>query len=175
MAEFNENLWAPWRIGYIREASHEAEPGKPPVCFLCEYILQPEHDVEHHVVWRSDKTIVLLNRFPYTSGHLLVAPVTHVPSLETLADEVLLEVSIRLRDGQTVLRNAVQAQGFNIGANIGRCAGAGLPDHVHWHVVPRWNGDTNFMSSVANTRVIPEALDDLYHRFIEIAAAMPRP
>ncbi len=157
MPERNENVWAPWRMEYIRQAC-EPEPG----CFLCAYAGMPDADAAHYVLWRSAAVLVLLNRYPYTNGHLLVAPQAHVGALDALDEAVLCEMTRRLRDAVRVLREVVQAEGFNIGMNLGRCAGAGLPDHVHWHVVPRWSADTNFMSVVGNARVIPQSLDDVY-------------
>lgn len=157
MPERNENVWAPWRMEYIRQA---AEPDQ--ACFLCAYADRPDSDAANYVLWRSEQVIVLLNRYPYTNGHLLVAPRAHVGELDALDEPVLCEMTRRLRDAVRVLRAVVQAEGFNIGMNLGRCAGAGLPDHVHWHVVPRWSADTNFMSVVGNARVIPQALDEVY-------------
>ncbi len=157
MPEHNENVWAPWRMEYIRQAS-QPDQG----CFLCAYSGQPGHDAANYVLWRSERVLVLLNRYPYTNGHLLVAPRAHVGELDALDEPVLCEMTRRLRDSVRVLRDVVQAEGFNIGMNLGRCAGAGLPDHAHWHVVPRWSADTNFMSVVGNARVIPQSLDEVY-------------
>ena len=157
MPERNENVWAPWRMEYIRQASQPQQGW-----FLCAYAGRPQDDPAHYVLWRSGRVLVLLNRYPYTNGHLLVAPLAHVGTLDALDEGVLCEMTVRLRDAVCVLREVVQAEGFNIGMNLGRCAGAGLPDHVHWHVVPRWSADTNFMSVVGNARVIPQALDEVY-------------
>jgi ATP adenylyltransferase len=122
------------------------------------------------VVWRSGRTLALLNRFPYTTGHLLLAPTAHCGELEELPDDVLVELTLRIRDAKRVLQKALGAEGFNIGMNLGRCAGAGLPDHVHWHIVPRWGGDTNFMAVTGQVRVIPEALQAVYEKFQAAAA-----
>jgi len=103
----------------------------------------------------------VMNRFPYTNGHLLVAPAAHKPDMASLADEELLDLSRTIRDGVAILQKTVRAQGFNVGYNLGLCAGAGLPDHLHAHIVPRWAGDTNFMPVLGDTRVIPDSLDAL--------------
>lgn len=161
MAEFNQNLWAPWRMEYIRALGPDlTDEG----CFLCRDWTQPEKDRDHHVLWRGRTAFVVMNRFPYTNGHLLVAHARHVPDLTDLSDDELLEMTRLIRDAEAVLRHALKPQGFNIGYNLGRCAGAGLPGHLHAHIVPRWSGDTNFMAVLDNTRVIPDALDALYQQ-----------
>ncbi|RJP35939.1 MAG: HIT domain-containing protein [Phycisphaerales bacterium] len=159
MSEFNTNLWAPWRMDYIRSLSAEAaESG----CFLCRYASTPEDDAANHVVWRGADCLVVMNRFPYTNGHLMVAPTCHVGELADVPDDVYARMSDAVRKSVTLLKLTVSAQGFNIGYNLGLCAGAGLPDHVHAHVVPRWNGDTNYMAVLGKVRVVPDALDALY-------------
>ncbi len=154
MAEFHDNLWAPWRMAYINELAAGAR-----TCFLCDYREHPELDDSNHVVWRGPHTLTLLNRYPYTNGHLLIAPLEHGGDLTRLPDPVMHELAVRLRIMQGVLRECLHADGFNIGMNLGRCAGAGLPDHVHFHIVPRWTGDTNFMSVLGNSRIIPQSLE----------------
>jgi len=159
MAEVNQNLWAPWRMEYI----HSLAPGaEDEGCFLCNYWETPADDPKNYVVWRTDRVLVVMNRFPYTNGHLLIAPAGHVGDLGGLGDAVLAAMMNATRDAVALLADTVNAHGYNIGINLGRCAGAGLPDHVHTHVVPRWNGDTNYMAIVGNVRVIPQALDALY-------------
>lgn len=143
---------------YIRSIDQEeAEQG----CFLCRYRDTPEQDDANHVLWRSASSLVVMNRFPYTNGHLLVAPLLHKPDFVALDDDELLDLTKTVRDGVSALEETIQAQGFNIGYNLGRCAGAGLPGHLHAHIVPRWSGDTNFMAVIGNARVIPDALDVL--------------
>jgi ATP adenylyltransferase len=112
-----------------------------------------------HVVWKGERAAVVLNAYPYTSGHVMVVPVRHVDELEELAAEESVEVWAAATDAVRALKIAYRAQGVNVGANLGAAAGAGLPGHLHVHVLPRWSGDTNFMTSVAETRVLPEALD----------------
>lgn len=143
-------LWAPWRIEYIRGP-------KDGLCFLCEKGAHPSPN--DHVVHRGRRCYVLLNDFPYNSGHLLVAPYRHIGSLAELTDEERNELLALMTQGTTVLGRLMSPQGFNLGFNIGEAAGAGVAEHVHGHVVPRWAGDTNFMSVISDTRVVPEALE----------------
>jgi ATP adenylyltransferase len=172
MPEFNRNIWTPWRMAYI-----DALEGKPAAgdCFLCRYREAPSDDESNGVLWRTARTLVVLNRFPYTNGHLMVAPTAHVGAFEDLADDVLCEMTLRLRDAKRVLGEVVGAQGFNIGINLGHCAGAGLPEHVHWHIVPRWVGDTNFMAILDDVRLIPQALTALREKFLAAAARLGLP
>ena len=153
----HRNLWAPWRMEYIDSLANE-DAG----CFLCRDRDHPADDRQQLVLWRGEHSFVVLNRFPYTSGHLLVAPLAHQATLGELDDPTLLEIQHHLVHTQELLSQAIRAQGFNVGINVGRCAGAGLPGHLHYHIVPRWNGDTNFMPVFAGVRVIPQSLTDLY-------------
>jgi ATP adenylyltransferase len=114
------------------------------------------------VLVRGEHAFVMLNAFPYTNGHLMVAPVRHTADMNDLSDEELLEVMHLVRESVNLLREAYRPDGFNIGINLGRAAGAGIVDHLHWHIVPRWNGDTNFMPVLADVRVIPDSLDNTY-------------
>lgn len=168
MPEQTRTLWAPWRMSYIRSINDE---GKPEGCFLCRYWSEAASDRANHVVWRGRQCMTLFNSFPYNNGHLLIAPGGHIPLLSDLDEEGLCEMMRMIRDAQALLAAVIRPNGFNIGINVGRCAGAGLPDHIHAHIVPRWDGDTNFMSVIGDTRVIPQSLDDLY---TEMAAAAPR-
>ena len=157
----NKNLWAPWRIEYLQSLD-PSESTENPSCFLCNYWNDPASDEKNLVLWRTQKCLVLFNRFPYTGGHLLIAPAAHQPDLHNLDDDTILEMMKLARDAQTALTHTIKPHGYNIGININRCAGAGLPDHVHLHLVPRWDGDTNFMAVTGQVRVISQALDDLY-------------
>jgi ATP adenylyltransferase len=163
MAEFNENVWAPWRMEYIRSLDVEKEEEG---CFLCRYWQQPDRDGANRVVWRSDGAFAVMNRFPYTNGHMLIAHAAHKGDMTDLSEDELFEMTRLTRDCVGLLRKTVHAQGFNVGYNIGRCAGAGLPDHLHLHVVPRWGGDTNFMPVVGDLRVIPDSLDKLHAELV---------
>lgn len=144
-------LWAPWRIEYITRPK-DAE------CVFCS--ASAAHGAEaDRVVQRGPRCFTILNAFPYAPGHVMVAPHRHVAQLDELADEELLEMMQQSRSVIRGLREAMSPDGFNVGLNLGTVAGAGIADHLHLHVVPRWNGDTNFMPLLADTRVIPQALD----------------
>jgi ATP adenylyltransferase len=158
-----QNLWAPWRIQYIQGLSRKSD------CFLCDALATPEKDAENHVLWRTQHALVVFNKFPYNNGHLLIAPVRHVPELGLLSDAELLALMRLICDCQQVLAAAIHPQGFNVGMNFGRCAGAGLPEHLHIHVVPRWNGDTNSMHVCSDTNVISQGLDELYEQLVAIS------
>lgn len=160
MAEFNTNLWAPWRMEYIR-SFHDRDQASG-ACFLCNDWKAAADDQKNGVIWRTDHCFVLLNRFPYTNGHLLVAVGAHKAGFDELSDAEICDLGRCIRDGVTVLRSAIQPQGFNVGYNLGHCAGAGLPGHLHAHIVPRWNGDTNFMSVLDDVRIIPDSLKVLW-------------
>lgn len=164
MAEFNQNLWAPWRMEYIRSLAEEA---KQDGCFLCNYWQNAKSDRENHVVWRAGSTFVVMNRFPYTNGHLLIANGQHKGEFSDLSSDELGQLTLAIRDAVELLRRTISPHGFNIGYNLGLCAGAGLPDHLHAHIVPRWSGDTNFMTVLDNSRVVPESLDSLWEMLVE--------
>jgi ATP adenylyltransferase len=146
-----EHLWAPWRMEYITE-----EPR--PDCLFCRVIEHPDDKDAALVVWRPDGAIVMLNKYPYNPGHAMVAPVAHLGALEDLDDDQTTALMRALKRTVTVLKAVLKPEGFNIGANIGRVAGAGMPDHIHLHVVPRWNGDTNFMPVLGEVKVVNEHL-----------------
>jgi len=146
-----ERLWAPWRMQYV---GVEQRPG----CLFCRVIENPDDPDAELVVWRPEGAIVLLNKFPYNPGHAMVAPIVHVSTLEDLDDDASLALMRAVRRTLTVLRGTMNPHGFNVGANIGNAAGAGIPDHVHLHVVPRWNGDTNFMAVIDDVKIVNEAL-----------------
>ncbi len=153
----NERLWAPWRMSYVAGAKPPDAGG----CFLCRY-RDSDADDENLVVARTDQSLVVLNRYPYNNGHLLIAPCAHKQSLEELDDGELLGGVRQIRRITKILARVMNAAGFNVGLNLGSAAGAGLPGHLHWHVVPRWEGDTNFMPVVGAVKVIPQSLDELY-------------
>jgi ATP adenylyltransferase len=153
-----DHLWAPWRLAYVTAGSPPAA-GDP--CFLCRGLAQSD-DRANLIAWRTPTSVVVLNRFPYNNGHLLVAPRAHKARLDDLTADELLETMETLRRCIKVLDELMHPEGYNIGLNLGAAAGAGLPGHLHWHVVPRWNGDTNFMPIVADVKVIVQSLDALY-------------
>lgn len=171
MTEFRNSLWAPWRLEYVSTIKERRAEG----CFLCRYWNEPEKDRENHVVWRTELCYVVLNLYPYTNGHALVCPAAHKGSLDDLTKEELLEMMWLTRDVHALLGRAVHAQGANVGMNFGHCAGAGLPEHLHMHVVPRWSGDTNFMTVLGDVRVIPQAMDAVYDRMVELSQEMNLP
>lgn len=158
-AERKRNIWAPWRMKYIESLGEKGDG-----CFLCHHRDHAEQDTENLILCRRTRTFAMLNRFPYTGGHSMVAPLEHVGDLSALDGETMRQMMELLRDLQQILTHALHAEGFNVGFNIGRCAGAGLPGHLHAHIVPRWSGDTNFMPVFGEVHVIPQSLEDLYGR-----------
>ncbi len=156
-----KQLWAPWRLNYILNSKEEPAEEKDQ-CFICRYREEAENDPENYVVERTESTITLLNRFPYNNGHLLIAPLAHKADFSELNEKEMLEISLQLQKMTLKLKEVLSAQGFNIGLNLGQVAGAGLPGHLHWHIVPRWEGDTNFMSVIDDITVIPQSLQALY-------------
>jgi len=148
-------LWAPWRMQYILENDSSNE------CFLC-VAGKSDDDRANLVVYRREHCFCILNRYPYNNGHVMIAPYAHKADLCDLDDAERVEMMQALCDIESRLREAVDPHGFNIGINIGRVSGAGLPGHLHFHVVPRWQGDTNFMPVLADTKVIPQALEDVF-------------
>ncbi len=154
-----ETLWSPWRYDYIASGGSES-----PGCVFCEILRSPERDESNFVLHRASHNFVVLNIYPYISGHLLVVPFQHVGELDGAAKETTDELMDLSKRCQTALREVYQPAGFNIGMNLGRAAGAGIAEHIHIHIMPRWIGDTNFMSTVGNTRVIPEELVATYRK-----------
>ena len=157
-------LLAPWRIEYITDAS------KNKGCIFCE-VFKSSDDEKNLIVWRGKTSFVIVNKYPYNNGHLMVVPFRHTPEMSALDDEEKIELFDMIRLSQDVLRDVMEPQGFNVGMNLGRLAGAGIVDHLHFHLVPRWGGDTNFMPIIGDTKVISEALEKtwakLRQKFIE--------
>ena len=147
-----ERLWTPWRLAYVTESS-----GPSTACVFCDALARG--DAEPLIVHRGQRCFVILNKFPYNNGHLMVVPHRHVGRLAALEREEGEELIALTRLTEMVLEEAYRPHGFNMGLNLGKPAGAGVIDHVHMHVVPRWNGDTNFMAAIGGTRVLPETLD----------------
>lgn len=154
-----EQLWAPWRHDYV--ASVDAPKPSPGGCIFVDLPGQ-DKDEENLILLRGKTAFVMLNRYPYTSGHLMVAPYKHTAEMSELDDAELLEINKLVAKCVGLLKRAYQPDGFNIGVNLGRPAGAGIPTHIHWHIVPRWSGDTNFMTAVGGVRVIPQSLESAY-------------
>jgi len=152
-----KRLFSPWRKDYIDGAFKEEG------CIFCN-ALQKEDNAQNLILHRGTHAIVMLNLYPYTNGHIMVAPMAHQPSLEFLDAETRAEMMELVTQTMTILKEVYSPHAFNLGANIGKAAGAGVPDHVHLHIVPRWNGDTNFMATVGETRVLPETIEETYKR-----------
>lgn len=151
-----EHLWAPWRLEFIKGP-------RPSGCFFCEAAnASPADEAAHLVVARSTASFAILNRYPYNNGHLMVAPTAHIASLELLPAPTAADVTALTQRAIRVIREVMAPEGFNVGINLGKVAGAGVADHVHQHVVPRWGGDTNFMPVVADTKVLNESLTKNY-------------
>jgi ATP adenylyltransferase len=153
-------LWTPWRYAYISAASKNE--GKPDGCIFCE--LPKIADEEAKIVYRGQHCYIILNSFPYTSGHVMVVPFAHLDELQKLPEAAAHEMMALTQKMERVLRQIYSPDGINLGMNIGRAAGAGVVGHVHMHVLPRWVGDTNFMTVAGETRVLPEALEETYGR-----------
>lgn len=151
-----DRLWAGWRSAYIEGVS----AGEPEGCVFCAILASGQPDEDTHILWRHPDggALAIINAFPYGSGHLMVMPVRHAASPEELSPEEGIQIWEGVTQAVTALRAAYRPDGLNMGANLGRAAGAGVPGHFHVHVLPRWSGDTNFMTSVAETRVLPESL-----------------
>jgi ATP adenylyltransferase len=149
-----EHIWAPWRIQYILETKQGG-------CILCEKPAE-DNDVQNYILYRGEKNFIMLNSYPYNPGHLLVAPYRHTGNLAELTVEERNEHFELISRSLVVLKKEFDPGGFNIGANIGKVAGAGIEDHFHSHIVPRWQGDTNYVPVLADIRVVPQALTDTY-------------
>ncbi len=148
-------LWAPWRIAYIKKIDKEKG------CLFCHARLK-KNNHRHFVFLRTHASLAMLNIYPYNNGHIMVAPARHVASLDKLSRDELADLMKCLKKSQALLRKILKPGGFNIGINEGRAAGAGIEDHLHIHVVPRWQGDSNFMPVIADTKVISQSLESLY-------------
>jgi ATP adenylyltransferase len=159
-----ETLWAPWRFEYFEKSS--------PTDFLAE-AARASDDAAHLVLLRRKNSFLIMNRYPYTVGHLMAVPYRKVGELRDLGENEIAELFSLVVRGQELLREVVKAQGFNIGINVGECAGAGIPDHLHIHIVPRWSGDTNFMPMFAWARVLSQGLQDLYQKLRAASGTSP--
>jgi len=152
-----ERIWAPWRLPYVKDASKDIEQE----CIFCAKPAQGE-DEANLIVHRGERCFVILNLFPYTNGHLMVAPYEHVASLPEVEAQTIAEIMALAQRAMTILEEVYSPHGYNVGFNQGRVAGAGVEHHIHMHVVPRWGGDTNFMPVLADTRVMPQSLEQSY-------------
>jgi ATP adenylyltransferase len=154
---FMKVIWAPWRMDYV--LSEQDGEG----CIFCPGN-ERVHDDERLILWVGSLTMVMMNRFPYINGHLLVAPFQHVPGLEYLSNEETMDLLMMVRRSIDILKKIMNPEGFNVGLNVGRAAGAGIEEHLHFHIVPRWNGDTNYMTVLGEIRVIPEHIKETYKK-----------
>jgi ATP adenylyltransferase len=152
-----ENLWSPWRMKYIMAGENIGK------CIFCA-ASELQDGFDNLIVHRGKTAYTILNRYPYTSGHVMIVPLAHVASIEELSVETRHEIIELINESLGILRKVYQPEGFNVGINMGSAAGAGISDHAHVHIVPRWAGDTNFMSTTGDTRVIPEDLEVTYKR-----------
>jgi len=157
-----DRLWSPWRYEYI--ASGSAADPQLQGCVFCNLQADPDRDQANFVLYRGSHNFVVLNIYPYISGHLLIVPYEHVGELDATTKKTTDELMDLTKRCQTALRQVYQPTGFNIGMNLGKSAGAGIVDHIHIHILPRWTGDTNFMTTISNTRVIPEDLATTYQK-----------
>jgi len=151
-----ERIFAPWRIRYIESPKYEG-------CIFCDFPKE-SRDEERLILFRGEKCFIIMNNYPYNPGHVMIAPYRHVANVEDLNDDESLEMMKLCQRVIRAIREAMNPDGFNVGINIGKVAGAGIEDHVHMHVVPRWNGDTNFMPVLADVKVIPEAIEESYRK-----------
>ncbi len=165
-----KNLWAPWRMTYITGADEQAASGK---CVFCVSDDHVRPDKDRLILNVGKLSIIMMNRYPYTNGHLLVAPRRHVPELSDLTKEEMSDLLGHVRSSIEILRKDMNPDGFNVGLNLGRVAGAGVEEHIHFHIVPRWNGDTNFMTVFADVRVIPEHLEASFDRLVKYFKELP--
>lgn len=155
-----EQLWSPWRSKYIDKFKNEEDIEK---CFLCEAVEDPKTDLESMVIYRNKYSFVIMNKFPYNNGHILIAPYEHIGDITNFDNDTLTEMILTVRESVDILTKIYNPHGFNSGMNLGRSAGAGVPDHMHFHVIPRWNGDTSFTATISDIKVISYSLEESFH------------
>ena len=153
-----QRLWSPWRSQYISSGVDSQTEG----CVFCRIAASPDEDNTNYVLHRGEHAFVVLNLYPYITGHLMVVPYLHTSEFDSVAKEISDEMMDLAKRAQAALRDVYSPSGFNMGMNLGSAAGAGIADHLHIHMLPRWSGDTNFMTTVGESRVIPEALEETY-------------
>lgn len=167
-----ERLWSPWRSKYI-ESFSEKQNGSEKTCVFCDKLSETD-DEKNLIIARSSLCAIIMNIYPYNSGHLMIVPFAHKSSFEELTDEEHLDVMSQTRLAIRLLRLTSHPDGFNFGANLGRVSGAGIAEHVHFHIVPRWSGDVNFMPVLADAKVISEGLDQTYKKLTEAFRTLHR-
>ncbi len=156
-----QNLWSPWRSQYIDSFKENSTN----VCFLCNDTFNSNKDNENLIVHRSKNAFAILNKFPYNAGHILVCPIRHIGDLTELNNEEFIELNNLVLETIKVTKNIYSPQGYNLGLNIGVASGAGVPGHLHYHIVPRWNGDTNFMTSIGEVKIISQEIEDTFLKY----------
>ena len=152
-----DKMYAPWRFEYVTEDKIEG-------CVFCHIYKNPDDDEKLGVLYRDKNCYVVMNKYPYSPGHMMIIPNIHTDKIEELDDEIWIEMSLRVKQATKMLKDVLSAQGVNIGMNLSKAAGAGIAEHVHYHVLPRWLGDTNFISAIGNTRVYPVDFDKIYQK-----------
>ena len=157
-----QRIWAPWRLAYVKDASKDKESE----CIFCA-ALDAGDDDANLIVHRGERSFVILNKFPYTNGHLMVAPYEHLAQLQQIDPETIAEMMDLAQRGMNALETSYSPHGYNVGFNQGRVAGAGVEHHIHMHVVPRWGGDTNFMPVLGDTRVMPQSLEESFAALVD--------
>jgi len=157
-------LWSPWRYDYIKSAEGKLPAVEDDFCVFCNILNSPASDEEKFILHRAGHNFVILNIYPYVSGHLMIVPFAHIADLDAAAKEITDEMMDLAKRCQTALREVYQPNGMNLGMNFGKAAGAGVAEHFHLHILPRWIGDVNFMTSVGQTRTIPESLQTTYKK-----------
>ena len=156
-----QRLWSPWRSEYIDSGGSDS---KDIACVFCYLRDRPDEDTQNYVLHRASSCFIVLNLYPYISGHLMIVPYDHVGELDAVSKDITDEMMDLTKRAQTALRKVYRPDGYNVGMNLGKAAGAGIADHIHIHLLPRWSGDTNFMTTVADTRVLPEDLATTYQK-----------
>jgi ATP adenylyltransferase len=162
-----DRLWTPWRYQYIKGAGADESQATAPACIFCTLRDDAANDERNLVVHRARHNYIVLNRYPYTNGHILIIPYEHTSELDAASKAATDEMMDLAKQAQAILRAAYRPEGFNLGMNLGRAAGAGVADHIHLHVLPRWTGDANFMSNIGETRILPEDLETTYEKLRE--------
>lgn len=170
----HQNLWAPWRIDYLKDLAQNEPATSAGGCFLCEAFDadDPDERQKRMILLVDQRGCLMMNRYPYSNGHLLVTPRDHAADISDLTPDARAGIMELAELGNRLLRQTMHCQGVNLGMNLGRCAGAGVPGHCHLHLVPRWNGDVNFMQVVAGARVIPQALEQSYQMLRDALATL---
>ena len=159
-----DRLWTPWRYQYIKGAGADEPTGDAPACIFCRLRDDTTDDARNLIVHRARHNYIVLNLYPYTNGHILIIPYEHTSELDAVSKAATDELMDLAKQAQSILRTAYRPEGFNLGMNLGRAAGAGVAGHVHLHLLPRWTGDANFMSNIGETRVLPEDLATTYEK-----------